>query len=390
MSSTDKLLTESGTGTSVAGSERLFSALRHFYAEQIHARKPLEREHIIAMTGATAVLDQLAFVLGDPGDSIVVPAPRYNAIPEDFQTKALVRCVEAPVTLDEAGTLAEIARVDEVLTKEGNKCKAILIINPHNPLGFCYTREMLFEYARLAEKHNVFLICDEIYATSVYKSDLTDASPFTSILSLDLTPAKVNPARILQIYGASKDFGSNGLRIGVLVCQDNPSFYAGMMAMAPFVVKISSPADSMWSSLLASAELPDYIRKNQEALGEAYAYVTSWLRDRSIPYRPANAGHFVLIDLRKFCASPASVNAEIALAQEMLQGGVYLGPGFSYAVNQPGWFRLTFSIDRQLLDKVLNRLDRIFRKPRSWSTSSTARTTADYEVEGMTASVRNM
>lgn len=228
----------------------MFAALAKFYDQYIHPRKPLARDHIIAMTGATAVLDQLAFVLGDEDDAIVVPAPRYNAIPEDFITKAQVRCIEAPVRLDEAGKLDEVRRVEEAISKEKpGKVKAILIINPHNPLGFCYERSVLLEYARLAEKLNVFLICDEIYATSVYESDLA-AVPFTSILSIDVqSEVGCSPARILQMYGASKDFGSNGLRIGVLVCQDSPDFYAGMMAMAPFVVKISSPAVSVLLNL---------------------------------------------------------------------------------------------------------------------------------------------
>ena len=98
----------------------------------------------------------------------------------------------------------------------------------------------------------------------------------------------------------------------------------------------------MWSALLVSDELPTYIKKNQEALAAGYAHVTSWLKQRGIPYIPANADHFVLIDLSAHCfskdRSSADATAETRLAERMLEAGVYIGPGFSYAVQEPGWF----------------------------------------------------
>lgn len=90
----------------------------------------------------------------------------------------------------------------------------------------------------------------------------------------------------------------------------------------------------MWSSLLASPELGNYVKANQRALGEAYSHVTSWLKRRSIPYVPAHAGHFVLIDLRAFCSREVGPTreGEVELARRLLDAGVYLGPG---ALPQP-------------------------------------------------------
>lgn len=69
----------------------------------------------------------------------------------------------------------------------------------------------------------VYTVVDEIYALSVFKNeDIKEEIPFTSILSIDtLAEAGCDPSRVHMIYGASKDFCSNGFRLGFLVSQHN-------------------------------------------------------------------------------------------------------------------------------------------------------------------------
>ena len=95
-------------------------------------------------------------------------------------------------------------------------------------------------YMRLCGKLGLHLLVDEIYALSVFEnSEMDDAVPFTSILSLnaeglmdprkvhvqwgfskvlDLTPIKLRELTLRQ------DFGATGLRIGCLISQSNPLF----------------------------------------------------------------------------------------------------------------------------------------------------------------------
>jgi 1-aminocyclopropane-1-carboxylate synthase len=96
---------------------------------------------------------------------------------------------------------------------------------------------MLLAYARLAEKHGMHLVSDEVYALSVFNNDrewtrvqhrksevtanekswlgLPNALPFTSMLNIDLEKelgSNFNKKRVHVIHGMSKDFCSNGLR----------------------------------------------------------------------------------------------------------------------------------------------------------------------------------
>lgn len=144
--------------------------------------------------------------------------------------------------------------------------------------GFCYGPEVLLAYCRFAEKWNIYLVSDEIYAlgfvpisflTSIMPSvpstltplsvyavltltsssnsvfhapDLPSPVSFTSILSLDVEKdAGCNPARVVQLYGMSKDFGANGVRAGCLVAQNNPLLLRSLMGNA-MVMRMGSPS----------------------------------------------------------------------------------------------------------------------------------------------------
>jgi 1-aminocyclopropane-1-carboxylate synthase len=167
---------------------------------------------------------------------------------------------------------------------------------------------------------------------------------------------------------------------------------------------------------LNSDELPSYLARNQRVLSRAYTYLTTWLQAHHLPYTPANAGHFVLVDFRKHVEAIADERVlekgeepgrretdaeesgrfkhEIVLLNRLVDGGVYLGPGtsrkahsaatlacnggpknpllttfhkpagFSYACADPGFFRVTFCIRRKELEIALERIESVCGLPR--------------------------
>jgi aspartate/methionine/tyrosine aminotransferase len=75
--------------------------------------------------------------------------------------------------------------------ESGIRPRALMLCNPHNPLGRCYPPSTLIAFMRFCDKHGIHMLADEIYAMSVYsiaeegKGDETETTtPFTSVLSL--------------------------------------------------------------------------------------------------------------------------------------------------------------------------------------------------------------
>jgi hypothetical protein len=82
------------------------------------------------------------------------------------------------------------------------------------------------------------------------------------------------------------------------------------------------------------------------------------LKENSIPYLPANAGHFVWVDLsanlHQFEGSTA-IEQERSLNSRFLKGGLHLGTSETFLGEEPGWFRLTFTVGRHVWEVGLNR-----------------------------------
>lgn len=90
--------------------------------------------------------------------------------------------------------------------------------------------------------------------TSTPVADLPNATPFTSILSLDVQKdAGCDPARIMSLYGMSKDFGANGFRAGALVCQHNDALMRALRSTA-MMRRMGSPTVHLLFCLLQTAD----------------------------------------------------------------------------------------------------------------------------------------
>lgn len=321
--------------------------------------------------GCSAVLDQLFYTLVDEGEAVLLAAPYYTGFDRDLIGRARVHLVPVELPAGDGAfapsSLAHFAAKADELAAQGTTVRAVIVCNPHNPLGRTYPRETLLAYARFCEERDLHLVSDEIYAMSVWdNAAFPHALPFTSMLSLDVekeagadTPGfTFDRARMHVVYGMSKDFCANGLRVGALVSQANPLLLRAM-AGTSMLMKISSPADVIWSTLLSDEDkLAEFIALNRARLTEAGKYVREWFEARGVPVAHSNAGNFVWVDIGKRLGC-RDAKEEKRIFQRLLDGGVYVAPGTAYHNPEAGWFRITFSVARDNLDVGLGKIERL-------------------------------
>lgn len=303
----------------------------------------------------------------------------YTGFERDLIGRARVNLVPVELPAGDAAfapsSLDYFAAKADELAAQGVTVRAVIVCNPHNPLGRTYSRDTLLAYARFCEERDLHLVSDEIYAMSVWDNTaFPHALPFTSMLSLDVEKevrAQASPsldggggaftfdrARLHVVYGMSKDFCANGLRVGALVSQANPLLLRAM-ASTSMLMKISSPADVIWSALLTDEDkLPEFVALNRARLSEAGKYVREWFEARGVPVAHSNAGNFVWVDLgaRLGFRDPKE---EKRIFQRLLDGGVYVAPGTAYHNPEAGWFRITFSVARDNLNVGLGKIERL-------------------------------
>lgn len=94
--------------------------------------------------------------------------------------------------------------------------KMVVVTNPHNPLGRCYSKECLVELMQFSQHRDLHLISDEVFGLSELGcEDLRGSRNFTSALAIDPAAYGCDPERIHVIWSLSKDLGATGAR---LVC----------------------------------------------------------------------------------------------------------------------------------------------------------------------------
>ena len=184
--------------TAVSGTPELKSAVCAS-SERYRGFRPSPNQVVVGC-GAKHVLFNLALVLYDPGDEVIIPAPYWVSYPEQ------VRLVGAtPVivpTREEDGFRLQPAALAAALTP---RTKAILLCTPSNPTGAGYAAAHLLPLIEVLRAHDCWIIVDEIYADLTY-----DGFEHSSLASL----AEELRDRIIVVDGVSKTFAMTGWRIG--------------------------------------------------------------------------------------------------------------------------------------------------------------------------------
>jgi alanine-synthesizing transaminase len=137
----------------------------------------------------------------NPGDEVLVPSPDYP-----LWTASVVihgaTAVHYPCR-PERGYVPDPEEIERLVT---DKTRAIVVINPNNPTGAVYPREVLTALAGIAERRHLVLCADEIYDEMLY-----DDAKFVPMASL------AQRALCLTFSGLSKVYRACGLRVGWLV-----------------------------------------------------------------------------------------------------------------------------------------------------------------------------
>jgi alanine-synthesizing transaminase len=135
------------------------------------------------------------------GDEVLVPTPDYP-----LWTAAVSLSSGTPVhyLCDESKDWAP--DLNDLRKKITPRTKAIVVINPNNPTGAIYSKEVLLELTQIAREHGLILFADEIYDKMLY-----DGEKHISLASLS------HDVVIITFNGLSKNYRSCGYRAGWMV-----------------------------------------------------------------------------------------------------------------------------------------------------------------------------
>ncbi len=156
---------------------------------------------IVVSTGAKQSLYNIAQVMLNDGDEVILPAPYWVSYYEIIKLSGGIP-VEVPTSVDSDFKMTP-EQLEAAITP---KTKMMWFSSPCNPSGSVYNREELTALAKVLEKHpNIYVVSDEIY------EHINFSGTFCSIASI---PGMFD--RTITVNGVAKAFAMTGWRIGYI------------------------------------------------------------------------------------------------------------------------------------------------------------------------------
>jgi 1-aminocyclopropane-1-carboxylate synthase len=256
-------------------------------------------------------------------------------------------------------SIAAVEKYEKAILKareDGTHIRAMMLCNPHNPLGQCYPHETIIAIMKLCNKYQIHLISDEIYALSVYDIDDKEAVPFESVFSFD-SSEYINPDYLHLLYGMSKDLAGGGMRIGCLLTR-NKELMRALSSITQFHWTNEFAQNLAIMMLEDDKWMDEFLRTSRKRLAHLNKLTRRVLDEAGIKYsHGSNAGFFMWVDLRPYL--PEAENGWVAegmLLKKMMDCKVFLTNGGGQHAEQPGYFRLIFSQPEPILKEGLKRL----------------------------------
>lgn len=158
------------------------------------------RAQIVVSCGAKHTLYNLAQVLFEEGDEVIIPSPYWVSYPD-----IVILTGAKPVILKtnaSAGFKIEPGQLEEAINP---RTKAVIINSPSNPTGAAYTQAELVELAEVFVQKDVLAISDDIYEKILY-----DGISFANMATVNADMKE----RTVVVNGVSKSHAMTGWRIG--------------------------------------------------------------------------------------------------------------------------------------------------------------------------------
>ena len=170
--------------------------------EQVRRRSGVEtgRDNVLIATGATGALGAVAGAILAPGDEVLLLAPHWPLI------SGIVRSFHGvPVEVPFFG-LADSpeSAVEIVEAQRGERTVALYLNTPSNPTGQIIARPVVEALVAWAERHDLWILADEVYEDYVYEGEHTWCRPLA-------------PDRTFAVHSFSKAYGMAGNRCGYVV-----------------------------------------------------------------------------------------------------------------------------------------------------------------------------
>jgi aspartate/methionine/tyrosine aminotransferase len=318
------------------GLPELRGAVADYYARE--QGLSLTAENIVVTSGATETLAASLLALVRPGDEVILVQPLYDAylpLVEWTGGRAKLVSLQPP-----HWTLP----LDQLAEAIGPATRGIVLNTPNNPVGTMLDRDTLAAIGDLAERHDLWVLCDEVWEGMVF-----DGTPHVSPLAV---PSLAE--RAVKVGSAGKIFSMTGWKVGWAVAA--PPLAAAVAGRHQFLT-FTTATPLQWAVAEALALPAEWHAAHRARYGAAKARLMEGLKSAGFAVLPTSGTWFVTVDL----AASGLPADDVKVAERLIrEAGVASIPVSAFYAEGPerGYLRLCFAKEDATLNEALDRLAR--------------------------------
>lgn len=274
----------------------------------------------------------------NPGDEVIVPQPCFVSYAAEV---SLAGGTPVPIATRVENNFQVTA--DEVEAAITRRTKALLIGYPNNPTGAVLERQTLEEIAKVAEKHDILVVSDEIYDRLVYGIDHVCFASLPGMWE-----------RTILLSGFSKAYAMTGWRLGYAAAP--PEILGAMKKIHQYTV-MSAPTTAQDAALVALAEGEEAVEEMRQRYDRRRRLIVDGFNAIGLKCFEPRGAFYAFPSVRGSGMDDAEF-AERLLDEER----VAVIPGRAFGIGGAGYVRCSYATAYEKIEMALDRMANFVRR----------------------------
>jgi alanine-synthesizing transaminase len=321
-----------------SSSEGLLELRREIAKKENAKGLSITSEEILVTNGVSEGLDMVISSIVEDGDEVLLPGPYYPPYASYVRLHGGIP-VEFAVDLNNS-----TPDIDDIKSKITSKTVAICLISPNNPTGVVFNEKSLKELVNIANQHNLYIICDEIYDQIVFDEKFVGIGKVAG------------DSPVIVLNGFSKVHLMSGWRIGYIAFNQSSKLDALRENLPKLArVRIATSLPVQHAALESLRGPQDYISNFVSEIKTHRDLVVKRLNEMpglSCPNPKGSFYAFPKIENNKFGSDKEFVTKLLESKGVLTVHGSGFGEKYG-----SGHFRLVYLPSLDILDSAMNKIE---------------------------------
>ena len=301
---------------------------------------------IVVSTGAKQALYNIASVLINPGDEVILPCPYWVSYSDIIKLKGGIP-VEIKTSIENNFKMTG----DQLKNSINEKTKMVWFSSPCNPSGSVYNQKELKEIVDVLESHkNIFIVSDEIYEHINYKGGHLSIGSFDTIKE-----------RTITVNGVSKAFAMTGWRIGYIGA---PEWIARACNKVQGQVTSGANCIAQRAVITALNENPDKIEYMVDEFKSRRDLILNLLNDiEGFECNVPDGAFYVFPDISYFFGKEISgikINNASDMSMFLLENAL-VATVTGDAFGNPNCIRISYAASKEKITEAVSRIKKLLK-----------------------------